>query len=94
LLAAVITLNVAGDSVPASAPASLPDTGAGSLGSVAEPVDFWPVLMVALAGALIAAAGVLSFRRQAQLLQPNALPVLQDQPQEPDPFVPRMRRLS
>ena len=92
--AAVITLNVAGASVPESAPASLPDTGAGSLDSVAEPVDFWPVLMVALSGALIAAAGFLSFRRQTQLLQRQALPVQQDQPQEPERFVPRMRRLS
>ena len=97
LPASIITLNVAGASVPASAPASLPDTGAGSLRSLAEPFDFWPVLMLALSGALIAAAGFLSLRRQTQLLpqlpQPQALPVRQDQPQ-PERFVPRMRRLS
>ena len=101
LPASIITLNVAGASVPASvpaaAPASLPDTGAGSLGSLAEPFDFWPVLTLALSGALIGAAGFLSLRRQTQLLpqlpQPQALPVRQDQPQ-PERFVPRMRRLS
>ena len=97
---AVITLTVGGASVPPSGPASLPDAGTGSFGGLNDPFGLWPILMLAISGALIAAAGFLSLRREPQL-QPQALPVEQPQPmalpvppQEPEGFVPRMRRLN
>ena len=91
---AVITLDVSGQS---TAPASLPDAGTGDLAGAADPFGLWPILMLALAGALIAAAGSIRLRDQPQLLTQVAslqAPVAVPGPtQEPETFVPRMQRL-